>query len=68
MKTSRILKEVKGILKTPVGSCGGNVKDKLLELGMDIAGLAIGVVVQQKLSEKLNKKDHKEETETDSEE
>ena len=68
MTPNRILKEVKGILKTPVGSCGGNVKDKLLELGMDIAGLAIGVVVQQKLSEKLSKKDKQEETETDSEE
>ena len=67
MKTSRILKEVKGILKTPVGSCGGNVKDKLLELGMNIAGLAIGVVVQQKLSERLKKKDHQEESDSEEE-
>lgn len=67
MKTSRILKEVKGILKTPVGSCGGNVKDKLLELGMDIAGLAIGVVVQQTLSERLKKKDHQEESDSEEE-
>ena len=67
MKTSRILKEVKGILKTPVGSCGGNVKDKLLELGMDIAGLAIGVVVQQKLYEHLKKKDNQEETDSEEE-
>lgn len=67
MKTSRILKEVKGILKTPVGSCGGNVKDKLLELGMDIAGLAIGVVVQQKLYEHFKKKDHQEESDSEEE-
>ena len=67
MTTSRILKEVKGILKTTVGSCGGNVKDKLLELGMDIAGLAIGVVVQQKLSEHLKKKDNQEETDSEEE-
>ena len=36
----------------PVGSCGGTLKEKLLEIGLDLGAIALGVILKSKLEQR----------------
>lgn len=63
MTVKRVMDEAKGLMKMPVGSCGGTLKDKLLELGLDLGAIALGVVLKSKLEQKEASKNKTEDSE-----
>ena len=44
--------EAKGLMKMPVGSCGGTLQEKLLEIGLDLGAIALGVILKSKLEQR----------------